>query len=316
MVLRFFFITFITACFCINSFAQNRSKFIKIRTTLKEDTSLAKLYSKFVKDDSVIRKSSPMTKKTFKANPKVKNWRKLKKDMRIILYLNKAFLDPVKMEKYRNSLPKKKIKKKIAKKVEKQKMKHFSITTSGGMIGISDEDSNTLDMNFLKFSVSYSNKFKKNYNYQIGIATVTFFDLKYSEASEAVSHDGFLPEFNLGISRLFNEKFSLGIGYDYLNYFVLSDASSTKFNLDPKEIHRINIKPSYRLNSIFGLVSSVGYLSGAGNGVDGSLGITASVGKKDKLQGNVALIGYFSSLEVENRKESSSAVVLSFGFMI
>ena len=120
MVLRFFFITFITACFCINSFAQNRSKFIKIRTTLKEDTSLAKLYSKFVKDDSVIRKSSPMTKKTFKANPKVKNWRKLKKDMRIILYLNKAFLDPVKMEKYRNSLPKKKIKKKIAKKVEKQ----------------------------------------------------------------------------------------------------------------------------------------------------------------------------------------------------
>ena len=43
-------------------------------------------------------------------------------------------------------------------------MKHFSISTSGGMLGISDEDSNTLDMNFVKFGVSYSNKFKKKYN--------------------------------------------------------------------------------------------------------------------------------------------------------
>ena len=114
----------------------------------------------------------------------------------------------------------------------------------------------------------------------------------------------------------FNSRFALGIGYDYLNYFVLSDASETTFNLDPKEVHRINVKPSYRLNSIFGLISSVGYLSGAGSGIDGSLGITASVGKKDKLKVNVALIGYFSSLEIEDRKESSSAIVVSFGFMI
>lgn len=316
MVLRLFFPMIITICFCMSSYAQGKPKFIKIRTTLKEDQSLAKLYSKFVKDDSIIRKSSPMTKKTFKANPKIKNWKKIKKGTKVTLYINKSFLDPVKMDEFKKSLPKKKPRKKSVAKVKKQKMKHFSISTSGGMVSISDEDSNTLDMNFLKFGVSYSNKFKEEYSYQVGIGAVRFFDLKYSEASEAVSHDGFLPEFNLGISRSLSSKFTLGIGYDYLNYFVLNDASETTFNLDPKEIHRINVKPSYRLNSIFGLISSVSYLGGAGSGSDGSLGVAASVGKKDKLQGNVALIGYFSSLEIEDRKESSSAVVISFGFMI
>jgi hypothetical protein len=300
----------------VSSYAESKPKFIKIRTTLKNDQSLAKLYSKFVKENSLIRKSSPMTKKTFKANPKIKNWRKLKKETRLTLYINKAFLDPQKMDEFRKSLPKKKPKKKVVKKTKKQKIKHFSIATSGGMVSISDEDSNTLDMNFLKFSASYSNKLKKKYNYQVGVAAVTFFDLKYSQASKSAIQDGFLPEFNLAISRSFNSRLALGIGYDYLNYFVLSDASETTFNLDPKEVHRINVKPFYRLSSIFGLLSSVGHLTGAGSGIDASLGITASVGKKDKLQGSVALIGYFSSLEVEDRKESSSAIVVSFGFMI
>lgn len=316
MYIKLFLIILVASCFCVSSYSQDKLKFVRIKTTLKEDQSLAILYSKFVKDDSTIKKSSPMTRKTFKANPKIKNWRKLKKGTRVTLYLNKAYLDPVKMDVFKSSLLKKKNKSKATNRTKKQQVKHFNITASGGVIGISDDDNNTLDMNFFKFSVNYSNKFKAKYSYQVGIGAVTFFDLKYSESSETVSHNSFLPELNLGLSRSLSKKFSLGLSYDYLNYFVLSDASETTFNLDPKEIHRLNVKPSYRLSSSFGLISSIGHLSGAGNGIDGSLGVIASIGKNSKFQGSIALIGYFSRLNVEDRKESSNAIVVSLGMML
>ena len=292
----------------------DKEQFITITLTLKKKQSLASLYSRFVRDDSIISKNSPMTKKTLAENPEIDNWKRIQPATTVTLIINKKFLDPEKMKAYWASLPKKKkIIKKKEKKKEERKKKHYGLQTSYGQVQITDEDDNTLEMKLTKVGFSYSNKLKDHYQYKVVLSTVKFSSLEYSEAEGSEDYDEYLPEFNFTVSRAINEKFFLGVGYDYLNYFVLSDASSTKFNLDPEEIHRLNVKPSYQINANLNLISSLGYLTGAAKGFDASIGVSSAFLEKKSLTWLGSLIAYRSQLNVKDRTESSNAFVLNLG---
>lgn len=318
MILRFLYASILTSCFCLSTYSQpqKKIKLVKVIVTLKEDTRLAKLFSKFIFEDSIVKKSSPMTKKTFSANPGIKNWQKLSKGTKVTLYLNKAFIDPEKIKEYKKSLPKKKKKKAIAKKKIKKikEQRFYAVHFSYGQVNIENDSNETLTMDFMKVGARYRNKLKNDYSYNVVLSTVQFSNLNYSEGDETLNSNDFLPELELGITKKVSDRFLVGSSYNLLNYYVLGE-SDTKFTLTPEDVHRINLKPTYLVNDKFTLLSSLGYLSGAGDGFDTSLGIAGKVGK-EKLEFNLALALYHSQLKVEDRNETSNAMMIFFGYQL
>jgi len=77
-----------------------KNNFIILKITTQKKQSLARLISKFVKSNSVIRKTTPMVQKTFKANPHIKSWKKIPKKTKVKLYISKNFLDRERLDKY------------------------------------------------------------------------------------------------------------------------------------------------------------------------------------------------------------------------
>ena len=291
-----------------------KGKFVILKYKVEKSESLAKVISRFVMPDSVIRKNTPMVQKIFKANPHIKNWKKISKNTRVKLYISKKFLDQKKLDSYLEEQKRIRLlkKEKLKQRKNKPKPKHYSVGTQLGIVSIEGENDKTLDMNLLKFSFRYTNKLSSNYRYNLTLAGVKFSSINSSEAEESVETKSFLPEFSLGVSRSFSEKFSLGLNYDLLNYFVVSQSSNEFINISPQNINRISLKPYYSLSKTFGLISSLGIITGEISGYDLSLGSDYKFGKESQYV--LAVIAYMSSLDVEDSKEGSSAYIASFGY--
>lgn len=91
-----------------------------IKVKAGEKATLAKMLGDFVKDDAVINKKTKMVKRIFKANKKVKNWRRIKKGTTIKLYISKNFMDQKKLKAYKGKV-KRRPTKKYARYLKKKK---------------------------------------------------------------------------------------------------------------------------------------------------------------------------------------------------
>lgn len=69
--------------------------------------TLARVYKRFVKPESVINYGTPMVQRTFKANPNVENWKAIPSGIKIKLYVSSDFMDMSKYKAYRNEVRKK-----------------------------------------------------------------------------------------------------------------------------------------------------------------------------------------------------------------
>lgn len=96
-------------------------KYYRIPYLIREGDTLARVYKRFVKPDSIINYSTPMVQRTFKANKQVKNWKRLPSGVKIRLYVSSDFMDLSKYKKYRSEV-KKKIKA-ARKKIQEEKKK-------------------------------------------------------------------------------------------------------------------------------------------------------------------------------------------------
>lgn len=86
-------------CLLLSTLAgAQEKKFYKIRYFVEQNDTLAKIYKRFVFPNSIITKKSPMTQRTFKENPHVKNWNALIPGTRLDVYIALEYMD---MEKYR-----------------------------------------------------------------------------------------------------------------------------------------------------------------------------------------------------------------------
>lgn len=317
MKLRSVFIHFILVLGMVFSHVtaakSSKRTFIVLKLKTQKRQSLARLISKFVKPDSIIRKHTPMVKKIFKANPHIKNWKKIPKKSKIKLYISKNFLDQEKLDRYLEEKRKRrKFKKKAKKNKKNKKQKHFNLNTQFGVVNISGENDQTLKMNLYKIGLKYTHTLGKDLKYNIGFAGVKFNNITSSQADESVETKSLLPEFSLGISKKMSKKFSAELSYDLLNYFVVSQNSDEFVDISPKNVHRLSLKPYYILSSSFGTFGAVGYIAGDVSGFDISLGGNYLFGKAKSY--SLALITYMSSLEVDGSKESSNAFIVSFGY--
>ncbi len=84
-----------------NAFGQEaQEKFYKVKYIVERNDTLASSFKRFVKPDSVITRNSSSAQRTFKENPSVTNWKKLKPGQRIDLYIRTDLMDLKKYEDY------------------------------------------------------------------------------------------------------------------------------------------------------------------------------------------------------------------------
>lgn len=293
--MRLLFISLIFLFFAVAK-SEAKSKFIKIKTTVKKEQSLDDLLTSFIKNTIKPKKIIILKKRTKKLNPQIKNWNKLKRGTRLTLILERDHLTNTKLRKLN-----------IRRLKTRQR---YMLSSSLGSLRISDEANKTLDINLAKLSLNYKRSLSRRDSYQVGLGTVAFFNLKYSEVDQQVSHKGFLPELYLAITRRFT-KFSLSVGYDYLNYFVLNDSLATKYLLQPQEVHRVYLRPSYQLAKDYSLMTSLGSIQGAAVGLDFSLSLQMPLSHE---LGSLTGLAYMSDLRVRSRNESTIGGILSYSY--
>ena len=292
------------------SHAKSKKKsFLILNLRFEEKESFAMMIRKFVKINSIINKSNPMVQETLKANPHIKNWKRIPKGTKIRLYIAKEHIDSKKLNAYRRKfkrLGKARLKKK------RENDKYWNISSQFGLINITSESDNTLSMNFKKVGLKYGHRLSQNYRYFINLSIVQFGSIDSSKATDEILAKSFLPEFGFGVSKKMSNKFSASLSYDFLNYFFINSKNNGFANISTDNIHRISIKPYYVLSPSLGALGSLGFIAGTASGFDLSLGINYSFGKKKNY--SLALITYISSLDVSGNKESSNAHIVSFGY--
>jgi hypothetical protein len=195
---------------------------------------------------------------------------------------------------------------------KKKRSRNFNISSQMGVVSITSDNDETLGMNLMKFGAGYSNKLNKNLRYHASFSMVSFTNVDSSLAAETASTESFLPELNLGISRRMSAKFSASLNYDLLNYFVVGDKTSSTIKITPHNVHRLSIRPSYSFTSSLTALTSLGYVFGKASGLDFSLGMAYSFGRKNVY--SLAVITYMSQLDVDGSSEAASGSVISAGY--
>lgn len=289
---------------------KSKKRYTIINIKIEKKDSLAKAISRFVKDDSIIRKKSPMVQKTFKSNPHIKNWKKIPPGSRIKLYISSNFIDKDKLKKYKN-LKRSQFKKRKKRRKKRKLTRNWNISTQGGTVSISADSGESLDMNFFKLALKYSNKWNKSLSYVIALSTVKFTNLDASRSTETTSIESPLPEAMIGVSKKMSKNFSTSLAFDTLNYFVVEEESADFLSIASHNVQRISLRPYYILSPSFGTLASVGYLFGKASGFDASLGLNYVFGKNKNY--SLALISYMSFLKVSSASENSKASVISIG---
>lgn|GEM_PF-1858387 len=101
------------------------TRYYKIPYIVQEGETLSGVFRNFVRDDSIVKRSTPMIQRTFKANGQVEDWGNLKEGERLQLYVSDDFLDKKKLQAYKDEM-----RKKIAALREKNKEKKKSESES------------------------------------------------------------------------------------------------------------------------------------------------------------------------------------------
>ncbi|MFT6632073.1 MAG: hypothetical protein ACJAS4_002035 [Bacteriovoracaceae bacterium] len=214
------FFLFMTFAFAPITFAKGKktrkvskkSKLIKIKIKTKKKDSLAKLIRQFAKKNAIITKKTRMVQKTFKANPRIKNWRKFKPGTIIILYMDPKFTNKKKLAAYlkKHKKKKKKKRKKIAKKA-KQKVHNWSVfymTSSGDF---TQDDSAIAKVQFKQNSpvtLGMMHLYKpKGKNHSI--STSTYFSYLLATSSNLETDTVEVP-LEIGVTSYFQKPFQLG----------------------------------------------------------------------------------------------------------
>ncbi|MCT4641390.1 MAG: hypothetical protein N4A33_03770 [Bacteriovoracaceae bacterium] len=195
-------------------------------------------------------------------------------------------------------------------------LKGFSIGSAIGMVE-TKKDADKINMNFLKVNIGYQHKLKNSYTLSTKFVLTKFNNIEYSLSDEQGQANSIYPEFGLKISKKFN-AWSVGLAYDYLNYFVLGD-TSTDIILTPQQIHRTSFTQGYSVNDRWSLFTSLGYLTSFSSikisGLDMSLGASYKLMKNQNL--NLAGVLYKSSVSVSGAEDDNSnalALSLSYNF--
>lgn len=227
--------------FCHFSFAQKSSsanglsklaqrkgvKFVKAKVIVYEGETLADILRRFVKDDSVIFKDEAMVQKTLKNNPQVKNWRNLKTGEVIKVYLDPKFLDPKKVDKFRNKVKKvaKNIRKNIKKKKKKNEVKKFSVFYMASMGDFAQKNESLAEIEFKQNSPVtlglMHTYFPKNGDYTI--ATSAYFSYLLAASTNTEDDNVSLP-LEIGLNAYYQYPL-YGSGY-----YLYGGADFEKFN--------------------------------------------------------------------------------------
>lgn len=75
-------------------------KFYKIKYISEPNDSIARVFKKFVFPESIINRNTPMTQKTFKANPQINNWEQIPPGSKLILYIQADLMDMSRYKEY------------------------------------------------------------------------------------------------------------------------------------------------------------------------------------------------------------------------
>jgi hypothetical protein len=291
-------------------YAQAKKKsFLILNLKFKEKESFAMMIRKFTKLNSIIRKTNPMIQETFKANPHIHNWKKISGGTKIKLYITKEYIDADKLNAYLSKFKNTKIE---ILQDKKQNELHWNISSQFGLVNITSEDDDTLSMNFKKVGIKYNHKLINDYRYFLNLSTVQFSNIDSSRATGKIDKVIFLPEFGLGVSKRMSNKFSTSIAYDFLNYFFIKSTNSGFSKISTDNIHRVSIRPYYELFQNLGVLSSFGYIAGPASGLDFTLGLNYSFGKKKNY--SFTIMAYIGQLDINTSKESSNAFIASLGY--
>lgn len=238
-----FFLMLFTITFIPASYAKKKSKkiskksrLIKIKIKTKKKDSLAKMIRKFAKKDAIITKRTRMVRKTFKANPKIKNWRKMRSGQLVFLYLDPKFTNMKKLNAYLKKQKKKKRKKRrkkkrVAKKTNKKvnSWSMFYMTSSGDFI---QDDSEIAKVQFkqnspLTLGVMHLYR-PKNKNFSI--STSTYFSYLLATSSNLEGGDSVEVPLEIGLTSYYQKPIQIGMSTHEI-YFGADFERFNTFNL-------------------------------------------------------------------------------------
>jgi hypothetical protein len=190
-----------------------KTRLIKVKIKTKKKDTLAKLIRKFAKKDAVITKKTKMVQRTFKANPSVKNWRKIKPGTTVILYMDPKFTNKKKLSAYlKNQRKKRKKKKKKVAKKPAGKVHNYSLfymTSSGDF---TQDDSEIAKVSFKQNSPVtlglmhlYKPKGKDH-----SFSTSAYFSYLLATSSNLEGESAEVP-LEIGLTSYYQKPFQLGM---------------------------------------------------------------------------------------------------------
>jgi hypothetical protein len=211
---------------------EKKLSFVKVKVIIQKKDTLAKILSRFVKDDSVISRKEAMVDKTLKSNPNIKNWRKLEAGEPLFVYLDPIFLDMKKMRTYRDSVKKvsKKIQKKILAKDKKAPAKKWSAFYMASLGTFAQEDGDQASIEFKQNSpvtlgLMYTHYPKKG---KYTIASSAYFSYLVAATNNLGSEDIEVP-IEIGFNVYYQYPFSkasynlyAGLDFEKFNTFNLA----------------------------------------------------------------------------------------------
>lgn len=236
---KIIFFLFLIFSLC-QSVQAKKVKYYKIPYITKQKESFAQVLKRFVKVDTVINYSTPMVKRTMKANPIVENWRKLPPGKKINLYISSDYLDLDKYKKYRSELKKKILaaKEKLqeqSKNVEQKKKSPFPTGLKGSMFymasygAFTQKNENIAELTFLQNSpVSLGGAFtyypeKSNFS----VAWSMYFSYLLTAANNLDTSDVSIPP-EIGGNVYGEYRF---VRHRFTGYFGLDFERFSTFNL-------------------------------------------------------------------------------------
>ncbi len=194
----------------------------------------------------------------------------------------------------------------------RRKIEKFSLNVSA-QYGNLDVESNDGDisMQFLKASLGANYNINSDYFLTSIVSAVQFRNIEHTETDRTVEASDLFPEVGIsGFRRL--DRFNVGVGYDFLQYFV-RDTSISGVSLSPSSTHRVSGKLSYSFSSSLLAFANLGYLKSFEenniSGIDSSLGVNYSFGNNKKY--SIAPIYYRGSVERDSSSDADSSSVLA-----
>ncbi|MBT7608337.1 MAG: hypothetical protein HN576_01185 [Bacteriovoracaceae bacterium] len=287
--------------------------FYTLNYKIKSGDDFASIIKKFVKPDSIINSKSPMIHKTRGDNPQITDWKNLKAGQKIVMSVTSDVIDMKKVEAYLSE--EKKLKAKLALEKQATKVKkriYYSLGSTLGQVK-TVRGSKKLTMNLVKLSTGIKYQTKSKYWLTGSISLAKFLSINHSDSDKSAS-SGIVPEFGFGAGRVFGNT-HLSLAYDMINYYFAA-SSSTTTSLAPVKVHRLALKPFYKVNESVAMFGGAGFLKSFGSesisGFDLTLGSSYFFGKTKQF--GISPLLYMSNLSTSASSESDSSTAWLMSF--